>query len=46
MTHNCIPHKLLIAKLEKYGLHKNSLNPVKDYLSGNYSCLCLLTVSK
>ena len=46
MTHNCIPHKLLIAKLEKYGLHKNSLNPVKDCLSGNYSCLCLLTASK
>ena len=31
---NCIPHELLIAKLEVYGLHKNSLNVIADYLSG------------
>ena len=28
-----IPHEPLIAKLEAYGLHKNSLNLLADYLS-------------
>ena len=31
---DCIPHELLIAKLKVYGLHKNSLNVIADYLSG------------
>ena len=25
-AYDCIPHELLMAKLEVYGLHKNSLN--------------------
>ena len=29
-----IPHELLIAKLKAYGLRKNSLNLIADYLSG------------
>ena len=28
------PHELLIAKLKAYGLRKNSLNLIADYLSG------------
>ena len=35
-AYDCIPHphQLLIAKLEAYDLHKNSLNLLTDYLSG------------
>ena len=33
-AYDCIPHQLLIAKLEAYGLHKNSLKLLADYLSG------------
>ena len=33
-AYDCIPHQLLIVKLEAYGLHKNSLNVLADYLSG------------
>ena len=32
-TYDCLPHDLLIAKLEAYGLEKPSLNLVNDYLS-------------
>ena len=32
-TYDCLPHDLLIAKLETYGLDKRSLNLVNDYLS-------------
>ena len=30
--YNSIPHELLIAKLKAYGLHKNSLNLLADYI--------------
>ena len=33
-AYDCIPHELLITKLEAYGLHKNSLNPLADCLIG------------
>ena len=33
-AYDCIPHELLIAKLDAYGLHKNNLNLIADYLSG------------
>ena len=33
-AYDCIPNQLLIAKLEAYGLHKNSLILLADYLSG------------
>ena len=33
-AYDCIPHEPLIAKWEAYGLHKNSLNLLADYLSG------------
>ena len=32
-AHGCIPHDLLIAKLEAYGLDKISLNVFFDYLN-------------
>ena len=32
-TYNCLPHDLLIAKLEAYGLDNDSLNLLLDYLS-------------
>ena len=32
-AYDCIPHELLLAKLEAYGLNKKSLNLVLDYLS-------------
>ena len=32
--YGCIPHKLLIAKLDTYGLHKICLNLLADYSSG------------
>ena len=31
-AHDCIPHVLLIAKLEAYGLDKTSLQLLRDYL--------------
>ena len=33
-AYNCMPHDLLIAKLEAYGLDKISLNILFDYLFG------------
>ena len=33
-AYDCIPHELLNSKLEAYGLHKNGLNLIADYLSG------------
>ena len=33
-AYGCIPHQLLIAKLEAYGLYKNSLKLLADYLRG------------
>ena len=32
-AYDCLPHDLLIAKLEAYGLDNNSLNLLLDYLS-------------
>ena len=32
-AYGSIPHELLIAKLKAYGLHKNSLNLLADYIS-------------
>ena len=32
-AYDCLPHDLLIAKLEAYGLHNDSLNLLLDYLS-------------
>ena len=33
-AYDFIPHQLFIAKLEAYGLYKNNLNLLADYLSG------------
>ena len=32
--HDCLPHDLIIAKFEAYGLSKNRLKLVLDYLDG------------
>ena len=32
-AHDCIPHDLLIAKLEAYGFEKNALKLVYSYLT-------------
>ena len=32
-AYDCLPHDLLIAKLEAYGLDNDSLNLLLDYLS-------------
>ena len=33
---DCLPHELLIAKLEAYGFSQNSLNFIRNYLSGKF----------
>ena len=33
-SYDCIPHEILIAELEAYGLHKNCIYLLPDYLSG------------
>ena len=33
---DCLPHELLIAKLEAYGFQQNSLNLLKNYLNGRF----------
>ena len=33
-AYNCLPHDMSIAKLEAYGLSKNSLKLLLDYLEG------------
>ena len=30
---DCIPHNIIIAKLEAYGFHVNALKLIHDYLS-------------
>ena len=32
-AHDCLPHDLLVAKLEAYGVGKAALNLISDYLS-------------
>ena len=32
-AHNCLPHDLLLAKLEAYGIDKAELNLISNYLS-------------
>ena len=32
-TYDCLPHDLMVAKLEAYGLAKESLQLISDYLS-------------
>ena len=31
---DCLPHDLLLAKLEGYSLERNALKPIMSYLSG------------
>ena len=33
-AYDCLPHDLIIAKFEAYGLSKNSLTLLLDYLEG------------
>ena len=32
-TYDCLPHDLMVAKLKAYGLAKESLQLISDYLS-------------
>ena len=36
---HCLPHDLLLAKLDAYGLHDNGLKLVLSYLSGRKQCV-------
>ena len=31
--YDCLPHELMVAKLEAYGLAKESIHLISDYLS-------------
>ena len=43
-TYDCLPHNLLIAKLEAYGPDKPSLNLVNGFRSkGKKLALCIVT---
>ena len=43
-AYDCIPHDLLIAKLEAYGLDKISLNILFDYLNNHEQLVALLAL--
>ena len=36
---DCLPHDLLLLKLESYGLSKSALNLLKRYLSNRKQCV-------
>ena len=38
-TFNCLPHDLLVAKFEAYGLDTKTLNLMLSYLSGRKQCV-------
>ena len=38
-AYNCLPHDLIIAKFEAYGLSKNSQKLLLDYLEGRKQCV-------
>ena len=36
---DCLPHNLLLLKLESYGLSKSALNLLKSYLTNRKQCV-------
>ena len=38
-AYDCLPHDLIIAKFEAYGLSKNSRKLLLDYLEGRKQCV-------
>jgi hypothetical protein len=42
---DCLPHDLILLKLEAYGLSEKSINLLNSYLSGRKQCVKGLTCS-
>jgi hypothetical protein len=38
-TFDCLPHDLILLKLEAYGLSEKSINLLNSYLSGRKQCV-------
>ena len=36
---NCLPHKLLLLKLEAYGMSKSALQLIENYLTNRKQCV-------
>jgi hypothetical protein len=42
---DCLPHNLLLLKLENYGVSENSLKLLQSYLTGRKQCIKIVLSS-